>query len=53
VWQSRQISLDGVESLRQLGDIVTGQAWSPADDKWYDFRFDLRSRTIEGGAYAS
>jgi hypothetical protein len=51
LWRTRQLSWDGLRSLRvEDGDLV-GEGGTFAGDRWIGFRVDLASGTAVGGAY--
>jgi hypothetical protein len=52
VWQSPRISWDGMRSLRCDGVNIAGEAYTPiGPPDWLPFKLDIRSGTVEGGAY--
>jgi hypothetical protein len=50
-WRTRRISWDGFQSIRVAEESVTGEAWSPIENRWLPFSVDLASGQVEGGSY--
>ncbi len=53
MWRSRRISWDGIKNIRQEGEALVGDAWTPLDQKddWQPFRVSLIDGTVQGGSY--
>ena len=51
VWNSPQISFDGIRLVKMTADQIDGLAWHAPQDEEVPFTIDLRSRTVSGGAF--
>lgn len=51
VWHTRRVSWDGFRDVRIERLTLTGEAWSPIEDRWLPFSVDLRTGRAEGGSY--
>lgn len=51
LWRTRRISWDGMRAIRASERHILGEAWRPADDRWFPFSVDLASGEVEGGSY--
>jgi hypothetical protein len=51
LWSTTRISWDGFRNLRFEGEQLTGQAWSPLEDRWLPFSLDLQTGLVQGGSY--
>lgn len=51
LWKSKRISFDGFQNIRQEGITLSGEAWSPPDDRWYPFSLNLESGEFTGGSF--
>jgi hypothetical protein len=51
LWQTRRISWDGFDQIDVGERQITGQAWSPVQDRWLPFSVDLQTGAVEGGSY--
>jgi hypothetical protein len=55
VWDSDQISFDGLKDLKLKGDLITGLAYTPTsgEGNWDNFTFNFRTKKVTGGAFHS
>jgi hypothetical protein len=51
LWNTTRISWDGFRNLRFEREQLTGQAWSPIEDRWLPFSLDLQTGSVQGGSY--
>jgi hypothetical protein len=51
VWHTRRISWDGFQNVCIEAGQITGEAWSPVDDRWLPFSIDLQTGRVDGGSY--
>lgn len=51
LWRTRRVSFDGMRDIAVTESDLRGEAWSPLDDRWYPFRVDLSTGSVEGGSY--
>ena len=51
VWHTRRVSWDGFRDIRIDRLTVTGDAWSPIEDRWLSFSVDVPSGRTAGGSY--
>jgi hypothetical protein len=40
-----------MKDLEVRDEQLIGEAWSPLDDRWHDFKLDLNDGSAEGGSY--
>ena len=50
-WISPRISWDGIKDINIHGNELTGEAYSPIDDKWHPFKLDLLTGTCKDSIY--
>ena len=50
-WRSRRISWDGLRELVVSNAELTGEAYSPLDDRWHPFGMDVVTGEATGGSY--
>jgi len=51
VWHTRRISWDGFQNVQLEAEHITGEAWSPIEDRWLPFTVDLETGRVAGGSY--
>lgn len=51
VWKTSRISWDGFRGVSTANGVISGESWSPIQDKWIPFRVDLASGALSGGSY--
>jgi hypothetical protein len=51
LWKTKRISWDGMQNLRVVGQQLSGESWSPIDNKWIPFELDLVTGKCNGGSY--
>lgn len=52
LWESAEVSFDGMRNVALDGSLVKGEGSDP-DDVWYPFQIDLTTEEVFGGAYQS
>ena len=50
-WNTNRISWDGFQNIMIEGNKVSGEAWSPIENKWLPFQIDLTNKSVIGGSY--
>jgi hypothetical protein len=50
-WRSSRISWDGMREAALHENQITGEAWSPLEDRWLPFTLDADTGTFVGGSY--
>jgi hypothetical protein len=55
VWKSQRISWDGFRGLTVDGPVLSGESWTPMDQRqpWVRFQLDITNGEHQGGAYAN
>jgi hypothetical protein len=53
LWHTRRLSWDGFDKVRLSGETITGEAWSPIEDRWTPFEVNLATGASKGGSYGS
>ncbi|MHC4386637.1 MAG: hypothetical protein ACYSUG_06565, partial [Planctomycetota bacterium] len=51
LWNTPRISWDGFQNIMIEGNKVSGEAWSPIENKWLPFQIDLTNKSVIGGSY--
>jgi len=51
IWRSRRVSWDGMCNLALNGLDLTGEAWSPIENRWCPFRLCVVEGSVEGGSF--
>lgn len=53
-WRTKRISWDGLRNLALADDgrVITGEAWTFADEEWIAFEVDLGTGEVKGGSYS-
>jgi len=44
------LSWDGIKQLRIHEDIIEGEGWDSPEDKWNQFKIDIHTGKVVGGA---
>lgn len=50
-WRTERIAWDEIRDLQLEGLVVSGEALSPHENRWYPFSVDLVTREITGGSF--
>ena len=50
-WRSDRISWNGMQSVELDGNQITGEAWSPLEDRWMPFAVNADTGKFVGGSY--
>jgi hypothetical protein len=50
-WKTERLSWDGMRSIIQTGNILSGEGYNAMTDSWYSFSVNLDDGKSEGGAY--
>lgn len=50
LWQSRDLSCDGLDDFQIDGNFLVGNAFDPGDDVWIPFKVDIATGEATGGA---
>ena len=50
-WRSGRISWDGMQGVTMEGNQITGEAWSPFEERWMPFTVDADTGRFVGGSY--
>lgn len=50
-WRTKRISWDGMQQLQLNELMLSGQAWSPLENRWLSFELDLCTGEFSGGSY--
>jgi hypothetical protein len=51
LWKSRRVSWDGIRVQSVEFPSLSGDAWSPLEDRWVVFTLDMERGGVSGGSY--